>query len=92
MTLKKDYDDLNTNGTVGDWYFSIGDDGQEYIGILLPTDLAILPVCQPNQTRINANAWSWDGNKVAPTLVPSILHHSKPPWHGFLREGKLVSV
>lgn len=33
--------------------------------------------------------WGWDGNGSVPTLEPSI--HMPGHWHGYLRQGKLVS-
>jgi hypothetical protein len=33
--------------------------------------------------------WGWDGNEVFPTLEPSI--HCPGTWHGYLKQGKLVS-
>lgn len=43
-----------------------------------PTGSAVPPV------------WTWDGNKEAPTLTPSI--DVIGVWHGWLRAGKLESV
>lgn len=39
--------------------------------------------------------WTWDGNREAPTLTPSILHYNTGPngeragehWHGYLKAG-----
>lgn len=41
--------------------------------------------------------WEWNGSKESPTLTPSILHWGngkKEPatWHGFLTDGKLITV
>lgn len=43
--------------------------------------------------------WAWNGNKESPTLTPSILinggdgHGGRVEyWHGFLTDGKLVTV
>lgn len=33
--------------------------------------------------------WGWDGNQDKPTLTPSI--HWVDFWHGFMRNGKLIS-
>ena len=32
-------------------------------------------------------SWVWDGNKEAPTLLPSIQRNSNCRWHGFLENG-----
>jgi len=34
--------------------------------------------------------WKWDGNKNAPTLTPSI--NVIGVWHGWLREGRLITA
>jgi Family of unknown function (DUF6527) len=40
--------------------------------------------------------WDWDGNKEKPTLSPSIRtfgNKGMPDrWHGFLRQGKLITA
>jgi hypothetical protein len=40
--------------------------------------------------------WNWDGDELAPTLTPSILHISRSEerchWHGFLTAGKWITV
>jgi hypothetical protein len=50
--------------------------------------------CQvPIRPNRNANgaSWSWDGNRDAPTLAPSInCHHCG--WHGWLRNGVFEGV
>lgn len=32
-------------------------------------------------------AWTWDGNREAPTLTPSVLQVGGCRWHGWLRAG-----
>lgn len=37
-------------------------------------------------------AWKWDGNRVNPTITPSILRRgSKCQWHGYLTDGQFVN-
>lgn len=98
MTLKNDFDELG----VGDWCFM--NDGQ-YIGIRLgegEMDCCILPIRKspadfaPEMTY-EGIPWEWNGNKEAPSLTPSILHWGKgrkepATWHGYLTDGKLVTV
>lgn len=39
----------------------------------------------------NPHGWTWDGNREAPTLEPSVLQSGLPcKWHGFLRNGEWV--
>jgi hypothetical protein len=33
--------------------------------------------------------WGWDGNEDKPTITPSILATGQ--WHGYLRDGRLIS-
>lgn len=32
--------------------------------------------------------WTWDGNREAPTVAPSLLHLDGCRWHGFLTAGE----
>jgi len=36
-----------------------------------------------------AEHWQWDGNEDAPTITPSI--HVLEHWHGWMKNGELVS-
>ncbi len=94
--LKEDFDSLE----VGDWCFI---NGESYIGIRMgeeEMDCCILPIAKNDEHFIDQYgkcSWSWNGNKEAPSLTPSILHWGhgrKNPatWHGFLTDGKLVEV
>ena len=85
-----EFDDANQ---VGDWCFSSGD---EYLIVRLherEDGVAAIRVKPYAGTPPAACAvWQWDGNHEAPTLSPSILHHSELPWHGYLRAGQLVTA
>lgn len=92
--LKNDFDELG----VGDWCFI---NGETHIGIRLgdgEMDCCILPIRNPNKPReIIGACWDWNGNTEMPTLTPSILHWGKgkdqpATWHGYLTDGKLVTV
>jgi len=95
--LLKDHDDFDANAQVGDWAF-LNDD--TYIAIRLHEGewgMCILPIVKQGETHPKQKPWTWDGNKEAPTLSPSILHwgngKDKPAsWHGYLRAGKLEVV
>lgn len=78
----------------GDWCF-INDD--TYIFIQYGDDnfkeVCIIPIAiNPTEKR----QWKWNGNRELPTLTPSILVHPVKDWtigwHGFLTDGKLVTV
>lgn len=73
-------------GAVGDWAFT---EDNAYICIETPGGTAILPIDPVVSAQHNKPHWTWDGNRDAPTLTPSILHHGTPEWHGWMREGKL---
>lgn len=99
--LRKDFDDLEANGLVGDWCF-VGDENRLDLWLRYPCsdnprgDFVRLPVIQRDGPE---KCWQWDGNREAPTLSPSILVNGgdgqggrKEKWHGFLRAGKLETV
>lgn len=87
--LRESLDDLDANGVKGDWCF-LNDDtllclrwGNEW------DQHCILYVREvPGQKR---PVWDWDGDKVMPTLHPSIRVSSmgKELWHGYLTAGVL---
>ena len=92
--LKTDIDELD----VGDWCFI---NGETHIGIRLgegEMDFCILPIQNQAKPReIVGTRWEWNGSKDAPSLMPSILHwgdeRDKPAtWHGYLTDGKMITV
>jgi hypothetical protein len=88
--LRKNLDDLIENGKVGDWCFSQDD---TILWLRYPTNTSddFLPIVQLYVTPSKKNpCWDFDGNKNNPTLSPSI--EVKGKWHGFLRNGKLITV
>lgn len=99
--LRASLDEFDESNQVGDWCILNGAPGapyerNRYIAIRL-TDAddgvcILLIVTQGDYAdpALAMTAWYWDGNREAPTLDPSILHHSTPPWHGYLRAGQLV--
>ena len=95
MTLLRNLDDLDTNGKKGDWCFLNKD---ELIAIRYGEDAfqgtTIIPISE--NVMAGEPHWQWNGNKECPTLTPSILVHAVPNWdngwHGFLTDGKLITV
>ena len=88
MALLNGLDEFDSKAQPGDWAFLNQD---TYIAVKLTNaedGVCVIPIGS-EQTDHN---WKWDGNHESPTLIPSILHHSSPPWHGYLTEGKLVPV
>jgi hypothetical protein len=96
--LKNDFDELQ----VGDWCFINNGD---YIGIRLHEGdwgSCILPILKegeqlPVDRVITHKPWNWNGSAESPSLTPSILHWGKgrnepATWHGYLTDGKLVTV
>ncbi len=89
--LLASFQELDQRGQVGDWCF-INDDSYIVIRLHEREDgYCILPLRVNLADRVgNHPVWQWDGNREAPTLSPSILHHSRPEWHGWMRAGRLV--
>jgi len=76
----------------GDWCFINND---TYIIVKYGdkwSDVCVLPI----QVKESNSNWNWNGNKELPTLTPSILVKPYPDWtdgwHGFLTDGKLITV
>lgn len=65
---RSDPDDLQQNGSVGDWCFA---EDESYIWIKYPDGAAgniiRLPILMPGQA-----GWKWNGDRTAPTLTPKI--------------------
>lgn len=93
MTLLPDLETLDREGQPGDWCFTSSQKGWPYIILRLTAAAdgeAAIPIRPPGAAPEPGRVeWEWDGNREAPTLTPSILHHSRVPWHGWLRAGKL---
>ena len=103
MPLCKDWDDLNTNGQLGDWCFFEGSDRNTYIAFRYPHpdtknyppeyletyrgEMSHVPVSTGEK---QASCWLWDGNRESPTISPSI--HIIGSWHGYIRNGKLENA
>jgi hypothetical protein len=93
--LRENLDDLDKNGLKGDWCFL--NDGTQLAlryGDDPFTGLLILPIAA--EVMPGKPHWQWDGDMEFPTLSPSILVNAYPGWnegwHGFLRNGKLITV
>ncbi len=77
---------------IGDWMFMNED---TYIAIRVPTErkngeLIIIPIAE---NVYKQKPWIWNGSKEAPTLTPSIKVGIDPVlWHGYLTDGKLITV
>jgi len=92
--LRKNLEDLDNNGQIGDWCFLKKD---SYIAIRYGEDVskqtAVIPIADTGSNV--PPVWQWDGNKESPTITPSILveivPNWNPGWHGFLTNGKLIT-
>lgn len=38
----------------------------------------------------DGHRWKWNGDRIAPTLTPSLQTHSACRWHGFVTAGEFV--
>ena len=93
---RKDWQDIIDNGQEGDFAWPTPgerEDGQtvsahDWIYIHIPgggvTRWGI------EKPLANGCQWQWDGNEDAPTLTPSL--HLVDTWHGWMRNGELVSA
>lgn len=87
-------DQFEVEGEIGDWYV---DEKNASVWIMIPTNPAH-PDLPPraNLTRwpyrdplSNGAVWKFNGDPDKPTLTPSL--HWVGMWHGWLREGELIS-
>lgn len=78
---------------LGSYWFRKGPDGQEYIGVMIPSHKnfivegrcsVLLPISATGEGR----TWKFDGDKGKPTLSPSIGVEGE--WHGHIINGRLV--
>lgn len=80
----------------GAFYFVENDDGL-YIGLMIPGEDGPRELPINTGTKVDKR-WLWDGNREAPTLMPSIaawlsdgngglVEH----WHGWMKNGNLES-
>ena len=78
-----------------------GDSPGRTIWLVLPIEDELYKVLRLRVSRQPENdpdatvspVWGWDGDKIKPTLSPSIRHHGGVNravlWHGFLKSGRL---
>jgi hypothetical protein len=79
-----DLDDLLDNGADGDFFIS---ESKDAVWIIIPgSGHTRWPIKEPLE---NGALWKWDGNEDAPTLTPSL--HLVGQWHGWMKNGELVS-
>lgn len=104
--LLKTLDELDEKGNVGDWIIVERDYYGEKTTLMFlryPVsdekwlefyqeapelnrgDVVMLPLSGSRHP-----VWQWDGNREAPTLTPSINVVGR--WHGWLRNGELVTA
>jgi len=67
---------------IGDFYF----DDTGNLVIWLPNGANL---CTINLTKSEKPRWKMSGTRDCPTLEPSL--HLVGVWHGFLKDGKLIS-
>lgn len=65
-------------------------DGETRLACRLPDgcfiDIAIRPL---PEGAFPQPSWEWDGNEEKPTLKPSV--HTRGHWHGWIKNGRMVS-
>lgn len=77
-------DEIYDSGAAGDWYI---DDERGGIWLIIPGFGLTFWTYRDRQS--NGALWQWNNSYDAPTLSPSL--HLVGEWHGWLREGKLIS-
>lgn len=93
----RNLDDFYDNAKRGDWF--IFDTKQETFAAIRYGDKSLTgSVVIPISTHPEPGkcVWQWNGDRINPTLSPSILVEPVPNWnegwHGWLRDGVLISV
>lgn len=86
-------DEFEENGHLGDWCF-VDHDTAIWLNIPYPDDKVVFTSIRLRirfRKPIPSPAtWGWNGNKEKPTLEPSI--NTIGIWHGWLRDGNLVTA
>jgi len=90
-------DDFDAGAQKGDWFIFENQKGTFCairFGETAFKGTVIIPISiNPDPNKV---VWRWDGNLEKPTLSPSILVKAVPGWndgwHGWLRDGVLVSA
>lgn len=91
-----DTDTIFTKLQVGDWAF-VDHDRAIFVRLPVPEGhysdgIHFLAIARDSRfCPANGTHWTWDGNREAPTLSPSILA-GDTGWHGYMRAGQLESV
>lgn len=81
-----DFDDFLDNSEDGDWY--IRPDDPRGVWLNVPgVGCTYFTTTEPQAW--NGAKWSWNGDYDKPTLTPSLNIIGQ--WHGWLREGQLIS-
>jgi hypothetical protein len=92
--------DQSTRPQIGDFEITKSPRGGYSIVMVLPrTDVSgDYSICRIPIDRVKAeDNWEWDGNENAPTLHPSVHQHyirdgqQHTIWHGWIRNGEMVS-
>jgi hypothetical protein len=88
--LRDSFDELESDGEIGDWCFT---DNDMSIWLRYPDGSErgeMLHLYITKEHSDSVRIWKWNGDRVAPTLAPSInvIGH----WHGWLDSGKLMSA
>lgn len=100
--LRQSLDDLDEYGQVGDWCF-VERPTELDLFLRYPVSDALWVEFYKEAPELNRGdlvrlplsgeghpVWQWNGNREAPTLTPSINVVGR--WHGWLREGVLVTA
>jgi hypothetical protein len=95
--LRNNLDDLDVNGKVGDWCFL---NNHEHIAIRYGetafSGTVVIPISSNHPFSCKLGDWEWNGDVTSPSVKPSILVRAvegfSQGWHGYLTDGKLITV
>lgn len=87
--IRKPNDEAALDGEPGSFCIEVMPSGQRVMWHVLPDGSAGMLRLRPIVGGVDHPSWVWDGNEDKPTLVPSV--HLPGRWHGWFRNGRMVS-
>lgn len=77
------------------WIGHLSDEDKLHISLKLPGGGFVNLPIGLNEKPATEPSWSWDGNRTAPTLQPSVWFMKNSgradEWHGWIKNGRMES-